>query len=163
LNEFPDRLQSTATITSVLSYGALCAAGCFGVEGLVHASEIPQAEGKPLKDILREGRIHAGAVLAPRLRASPHGLQHEARLTAMPDPRDPRRKQYEQDESPGDWLERLARFNTQFGRFVRDAFGVALIAFALMSLLARMGTGQTAFCSRPSPPCFAPGLGGEVC
>ncbi len=35
-----------------------------------------------------------------------------------------------------DWLERLARFNTQFGRFLRDAAGVLFIAFALMSLLA---------------------------
>lgn len=34
------------------------------------------------------------------------------------------------------WLDRLAHFNTQFGRFLRDAVGVALIAFALMSLLA---------------------------
>ena len=35
-----------------------------------------------------------------------------------------------------DWLERLSRFNLQFGRFLRDAIGVALIAFAVMSLLA---------------------------
>jgi DNA segregation ATPase FtsK/SpoIIIE, S-DNA-T family len=35
-----------------------------------------------------------------------------------------------------DWLERLARFNLHFGRFLRDAAGVTLIAFALMSLLA---------------------------
>ncbi len=35
-----------------------------------------------------------------------------------------------------DWLERLAHFNLHFGRFLRDAAGVTLIAFAIMSLLA---------------------------
>ncbi len=40
-------------------------------------------------------------------------------------------------ETPqNDFLERLSRFNLHFGRFVRDAIGVALIAFAIMSLLA---------------------------
>lgn len=48
-------------------------------------------------------------------------------------------RRYRHDAPPGDWLERLARFNTQFGRMARDAFGVALIAFALMSLLAAWG------------------------
>lgn len=38
-----------------------------------------------------------------------------------------------------DWLDRLARFNTQFGRFVRDALGVTLIAFSIMFLLAAFG------------------------
>lgn len=49
-----------------------------------------------------------------------------------------RQRQFERDEYPsqGDWLERLAGFNAQFGRFLRDAIGVLLIAFALMSLLA---------------------------
>lgn len=47
----------------------------------------------------------------------------------------PKNRQYERDDQ-SDWLERLARFNEQFGRFVRDAIGVSLIAFALMSLLA---------------------------
>ncbi|MCE9646397.1 MAG: DNA translocase FtsK [Chloroflexi bacterium] len=37
---------------------------------------------------------------------------------------------------PNDWLERLSKFNLQFGRFLRDAAGVILIAFAVMSLLA---------------------------
>jgi S-DNA-T family DNA segregation ATPase FtsK/SpoIIIE len=41
-----------------------------------------------------------------------------------------------EDDSSSDWLERLARFNGQFGRYLRDAAGVFLIAFALMSLLA---------------------------
>ncbi len=57
----------------------------------------------------------------------------------LEDPR-PRKRQYEQAELPpssgNDWLDRLAHFNTQFGRFLRDALGVALIAFAFMSLLA---------------------------
>ncbi|NJC95930.1 MAG: DNA translocase FtsK [Anaerolineae bacterium] len=39
-------------------------------------------------------------------------------------------------ESRDEWLDRLARFNQHFGRFVRDAFGVSLLAFALMSFLA---------------------------
>ncbi|MBM4426965.1 MAG: DNA translocase FtsK [Chloroflexi bacterium] len=52
----------------------------------------------------------------------------------------PRPQSYEHEEpAQGDWLERLARFNTQFGRFLRDAFGVAFIAFALMSALAAWG------------------------
>lgn len=56
----------------------------------------------------------------------------------MPENRYPRKRQYSQTELPpqNNWLDRLARFNTQFGRFLRDAIGVALIAFALMSLLA---------------------------
>jgi DNA segregation ATPase FtsK/SpoIIIE, S-DNA-T family len=53
----------------------------------------------------------------------------------------PPEKRYDQDEAPlkGDWLDRLARFNTQFGRFVRDAFGVAFLSFALMTALAAWG------------------------
>ncbi len=42
---------------------------------------------------------------------------------------------YESETRDG-WLDRLAQFNQHFGRFVRDAAGVLLIAFALMSLLA---------------------------
>jgi S-DNA-T family DNA segregation ATPase FtsK/SpoIIIE len=38
-----------------------------------------------------------------------------------------------------DWLDRLAQFNQHFGRFVRDALGVILIATALMSFLALAG------------------------
>ncbi len=53
-------------------------------------------------------------------------------------PRIPKRK-YAQAQAPvprNDWLERLSKFNLQFGRFLRDAAGVILIAFAVMSLLA---------------------------
>ena len=39
-------------------------------------------------------------------------------------------------EIPAGWLDRLAQFNRHFGRFVRDALGVILIAFALMTFLA---------------------------
>ena len=42
-------------------------------------------------------------------------------------------------EMRGDWLDRLARFDQHFGRFVREALGVLLIAVALMSLLALGG------------------------
>jgi S-DNA-T family DNA segregation ATPase FtsK/SpoIIIE len=38
-----------------------------------------------------------------------------------------------------DWLGRFARFNMQFGRFMRDAVGVLLIAIALLTLLALGG------------------------
>ncbi len=38
-----------------------------------------------------------------------------------------------------DWLDRMARFNQHFGRFVRDSLGVLLIALALMSFLALRG------------------------
>lgn len=41
-----------------------------------------------------------------------------------------------------DWLDRLARFNQHFGRFVRDALGVLLIAAALMTFLALRGYTQ---------------------
>ena len=51
------------------------------------------------------------------------------------------KRQYSHTEAPppssqNDWLERLSRFNLHFGRFLRDAIGVLLVAFALMSLLA---------------------------
>jgi S-DNA-T family DNA segregation ATPase FtsK/SpoIIIE len=52
----------------------------------------------------------------------------------------PRKRKYAQAEPPpasqNDWLERLARLNLHFGRFLRDTAGVLLIAFAVMSLLA---------------------------
>lgn len=44
-----------------------------------------------------------------------------------------------ESESRDDWLDRLARFNQHFGRFVRDALGVLLIAASLMSFLALGG------------------------
>jgi hypothetical protein len=57
----------------------------------------------------------------------------------MPGPSNAPKRRFAQDEMPSDlqddWLQRLAHFNLRFGRFVRDALGVLLIAFALMSLL----------------------------
>ena len=54
----------------------------------------------------------------------------------MPQSTNQRRFKQEEFTSRSDWLERLARFNSQFGRFVRDALGVALIAFAVMAFFA---------------------------
>jgi len=54
-SEFPIGSIHAAVITSVLSYGAFARLVDFGVEGLIHVSEIPQAEGKTLKEVLREG------------------------------------------------------------------------------------------------------------
>lgn len=45
----------TATITSVLSYGAFARLE-LGVEGLIHASEMPLSPGQAVKDILSEGQ-----------------------------------------------------------------------------------------------------------
>jgi S-DNA-T family DNA segregation ATPase FtsK/SpoIIIE len=44
-----------------------------------------------------------------------------------------------ESETRNDWLDRLARFNEHFGRFIRDALGVFLIAAALLSILALGG------------------------
>ena len=47
-----------------------------------------------------------------------------------------------ESEVSDDWLDRLARFNQHFGRFVRDVFGVLLIAAALILFLALRGATQ---------------------
>jgi small subunit ribosomal protein S1 len=44
-----------ATITSILSYGAFARLD-LGVEGLIHASEMPLAEGEVVKDFLHDGQ-----------------------------------------------------------------------------------------------------------
>ena len=44
-----------------------------------------------------------------------------------------------QNEPQNDWLDRWAQFNLHFGRFLRDAFGLALLALAAMSLFALFG------------------------
>ena len=44
-----------ATVTAVLSYGAFARLDV-GVEGLIHASEMPLAEGRMVKDLLSEGQ-----------------------------------------------------------------------------------------------------------
>ena len=51
-------------------------------------------------------------------------------------------QQVYESEVSDDWLDRLARFNQHFGRFVRDALGVVLIAAALIILLALRGYTQ---------------------
>ncbi len=43
------------------------------------------------------------------------------------------------EEPKNDWLDRLSRFNARFGRFLRDAFGVGVLALAAMTLLALWG------------------------
>ncbi len=42
-------------------------------------------------------------------------------------------------EPRNDWLDRWTDFNLHFGRFMRDAFGVVMLALAAMSLLAVWG------------------------
>jgi small subunit ribosomal protein S1 len=54
--EFPEGCVKSATITSVLSFGAFARLDA-GVEGLIHASEIPTEDGKPLKETLSEGQV----------------------------------------------------------------------------------------------------------
>ncbi len=53
--EFPEGSIKSATVTSVLSFGAFARLD-EGVEGLIHSSEIPEAESKPIKEILTEGQ-----------------------------------------------------------------------------------------------------------
>ena len=53
--EFPEGSTQSGVITSVLSFGAFARLDV-GVEGLIHVSEIPQAEGKPLREMLSEGQ-----------------------------------------------------------------------------------------------------------
>ena len=48
-------------------------------------------------------------------------------------------------ESQNDWLGRFASFNQHFGRFMRDTFGVILIAFSLITLLAIGGHTEGVF------------------
>jgi small subunit ribosomal protein S1 len=52
---FPLGSSQDATVTSVLSYGAFAKLSN-GIEGLIHASEIPLHEGQLVKDILKEGQ-----------------------------------------------------------------------------------------------------------
>lgn len=52
---------------------------------------------------------------------------------------DKSRRSYEQAPPANDWLERLARFNLHFGRFLKDALGIGLIAASIMALLSVLG------------------------
>jgi small subunit ribosomal protein S1 len=76
--EFPEGSIKPATITSVLSYGAFARLDEIGVEGLIHVSEIPQAEGKLLKEVLREGESVQVRVL--HLDATHHRLGFSMRV-----------------------------------------------------------------------------------
>jgi len=54
-----------------------------------------------------------------------------------------RREPFYQMEEPGnDWLDRLVGFNQHFGRYVRDAIGVILLASAVMIALGLMKVSQ---------------------
>ena len=52
----------------------------------------------------------------------------------------PDRRFHQMSEPGNDWLDRLMSINMHFGRFARDAFGIILLAFAVMTFLALMGT-----------------------
>jgi S-DNA-T family DNA segregation ATPase FtsK/SpoIIIE len=65
------------------------------------------------------------------------GARHSDPISKM------RREPFHQMEKPdSDWLDRLLRLNLHFGRFARDATGVLLLAFAIMTLLALAGFSQ---------------------
>jgi len=55
VTEFPEGKVVSATITNVLSYGAFASLDV-GVEGLIHATEMPLAEGQSPRDILSVGQ-----------------------------------------------------------------------------------------------------------
>jgi small subunit ribosomal protein S1 len=54
--DFPKGCVKSATITSVLSFGAFARLDA-GVEGLIHASEIPMEDGRLLKETVSEGQV----------------------------------------------------------------------------------------------------------
>jgi len=54
-DKFPEGTVVSATIVNVLSYGAFAHLD-FGVEGLIHATEMPLEEGQSPRDILSEGQ-----------------------------------------------------------------------------------------------------------
>jgi small subunit ribosomal protein S1 len=54
-NDFPEGRVLDATVTSVVSYGAFARLDA-GVEGLIHASEIPLEANQSVKELLSEGQ-----------------------------------------------------------------------------------------------------------
>lgn len=54
-DKFPEGKVVSATVVNVLSYGAFAHLD-FGVEGLIHATEMPLEEGQSPRDILSEGQ-----------------------------------------------------------------------------------------------------------
>ena len=55
LDEFPEGKIVTGTVTNVLSYGAFASLD-MGVEGLIHATEMPLGEGQSPREILSVGQ-----------------------------------------------------------------------------------------------------------
>ncbi len=55
ITDFPEGSVVPATVTSVVSFGAFAKLDA-GVEGLIHASEIPLADGQSVKDLVAEGQ-----------------------------------------------------------------------------------------------------------
>jgi small subunit ribosomal protein S1 len=55
LEEFPEGRIVSATISNVLSYGAFANLNC-GVQGLIHAKEMPLEDSQSPRDILSEGQ-----------------------------------------------------------------------------------------------------------
>lgn len=55
ITEFPEGKLVSATITNVLSYGAFASLDA-GVEGLIHATEMPLGEGQSPRDVLTAGQ-----------------------------------------------------------------------------------------------------------
>lgn len=55
ITEFPEGSIVTATVTNVLSYGAFASLD-LGVEGLIHATEMPLVDGQSPRDILTVGQ-----------------------------------------------------------------------------------------------------------
>jgi small subunit ribosomal protein S1 len=55
LDEFPEGKIVSGTVTNVLSYGAFASLDV-GVEGLIHATEMPLAGGQSPRDILSVGQ-----------------------------------------------------------------------------------------------------------
>lgn len=53
--DFSEGQVLPATVTTIVSYGAFARLDV-GVEGLIHATEIPMAAGSPLRDVLKEGQ-----------------------------------------------------------------------------------------------------------
>lgn len=54
-DEFPEGRVVSATVTNVLSYGAFASLD-IGVEGLIHATEMPLTEGQSPRDLLSAGQ-----------------------------------------------------------------------------------------------------------
>ncbi len=61
-------------------------------------------------------------------------------------------RRYQQMPPSNDWLDRLTRFNLHFGRYLRDALGVFLIATGAYVLVGACGISPGVFYLRPGQP-----------